>query len=660
VRGIETLLGLIFKSIQGSEEWIYGLLEGNIQQMSFCPASGPQAANISVDLLLETWHKSSVARKMGSLLATEGEFDEDGTDSSQYFDTKVVEGLTLLVSRKDGTGALMTPMDTNETQPDLPPFDHSPLAISASSPLQPSGGLKLDTTISRQPEPASQPLNSMPSAVPDLPKNWSYLLDLYFETTHCWFPISQKHELLRCAYTLSSSPSPATVDSPTSGELAFLHAVLAYAAHQSGTLSDAPREKSIDTSEVKSPGDLTQTFLFANPANYDIGHVRALLIMCLFEMDQKHWTAAWKSIGRAMYTSVSIGILPRSSSATNSQAPDGTKRTILGCATLETIIAARLNTAPYLAASDILHQGGLFTDGNEEWEPWQVKILVEAGDERDQQSSNAHVPGHVISTFNQLLRTMALLNELACQPKSPGTERSLQELLHSCRENLNTLGGLKTAVDLTPQAISLWITSTTVFEIAAAAALNSPNINLQRPDGYWENTARVARLIEKRVQSIGRCCISPVIEACMGLLQQSFDRRQLQYVGNGVAGDPSLARQAITNALAALQDPLRGEPQLGMGGDSQLISTNVSEHALLTIQPALGKNGATSNYELPRTPSTFLSNRIDPSVSQNPSSSNVTVRTPGGLSFPLDPSLTANIEDDGLFDSLATLDSTDW
>jgi hypothetical protein len=251
---------------------------------------------------------------------------------------------------------------------------------------------------------------------------------------------------------------------------------------------------------------------------------------------------------------------------------------------------------------------------------------------------------------------MAILNKLVCQPKGSGTQRSLQELMDPCRESLNTLGDLTAVVDLTPQGINLWITSITVLEIAAASTVDFPSISLQRPEGHWQKITKLASLIEERHRSIGRCCISPVAWACMGLLQKSLDQRQLQNVESRTAGELDLARQAIANALAALQDPLRGEPQL----DSQLISTNGSERAQLTIQPALGRAGAASNFKLPPTPSTLLSNRIEPLVSQNPSSTNFTAPSPGGLSFPLDPSLTANIEDDGLFDSLATLDTTDW
>ncbi|VTT73624.1 unnamed protein product [Fusarium fujikuroi] len=414
VRGIETLLGLIFKSIQGSEEWICALLEGVVQQSSFCPASGLNETNISVDLLLETWHKSSVSKKMASLLSTESEFDEEGADSSQIFDTKVVEGLTLLVSTKDTSGAPMTPMDTNTTQPDIPTFDYSPIPIPVSSSPQCLEKTALHTAINRQPEPESRPSNSMSSAaVPDLPKDWSYLLDLYFETTHCWFPISQKHELLRAAYTLSNGAPTTSTSSLSSGELAFLHAVLAYASHQSTTLSSNSCRKPGDIHSLHSPRSLLETSLFANPTIFDLGHVRALLIICLFEMDQNRWPSAWTAIGRAIYTAISLGIFSQGT-AVDPPSRDGIKRTTMGCTQLETIVAARLDTLPYLTSSNIFLQDGLLADGNEEWEPWNLKILVEPEYQQDQQNTNSHVPGHVINpTLGSNIEDDGLFDSLA-------------------------------------------------------------------------------------------------------------------------------------------------------------------------------------------------------------------------------------------------------
>ncbi|KAF5646345.1 quinic acid utilization activator [Fusarium sp. NRRL 25303] len=650
VRGIETLLGLIFKSIQGSEEWICGLLEGVVQQSSFCPASGLHGTNISIDLLLETWHKSSVSKKMGSLLSTESEFDEEVGDSSQIFDTKVVEGLTLLVSTKDTSGAPMTPMDTNTTQPDIPTFDCSPIPIPVSSFPQCLEKTALHTTINRQPEPESRPLNSMSSAaVTDLPKDWSYLLDLYFETTHCWFPISQKHELLRAAYTLSNGAPTTSTSSLSSGELAFLHAVLAYASHQSTTLSSNSCRKPGDIHSLHSPQNLLETNLFANPTIFDLGHVRALLIICLFEMDQNRWPSAWTTIGRAIYTAISLGLFSQGA-AVDPSSRDGVKRTTMGCTQLETMVAARLDTLPYLTSSNIFLQDGLLADGNEEWEPLNLKILVEPESQRDQQNTNSHVPGHVISTFNRSLQVVLSLNDLIHHKKNLAPAGSFSKLIGLCKENFSTMDSLKSAT-LSPQALGLCIASVTIFELAATEASVSNRPILERPSGYWENVSFLASLTEKRVRMIGRCAISPIVKACMELVVRSFRQQEAHYTPSSI--DFHSAKEAVARCLHILQESLGGMPQDDVLNDASLVSAGNDSHSLLPIH---GKKPVRSHLELPPTPSTLLSRTVDISVPDNATHS----QPPSGMPFPVDPTLGSKIEDDGLFDSLATLDSTDW
>jgi hypothetical protein len=650
VRGIETLLGLIFKSINGSEEWICGILEGVIQQSSFCPASGLHDTNISVDLLLETWHKSSVSKKMGSLLSTESEFEEEGADSSQIFDTKVVEGLTLMVSTKNGTGAPMTPMDTIAAQPDLPTFDYSPLPIPNDSSPRPSGGAPSHTTVSRLPDPTSQPLDSIPSAIPDLPKNWSYLLDLYFETTHCWLPISQKHELLRAAYTLSNEPTATSASSLSTGEMAFLQAVLAYASHQSTTLSNTPNGKSDVTNSLGSPQNLLETSLFANPTAFDLGHVRALLVICLFEMDQKHWSLAWTTVGRAIYTAISLGLFAQGTTIDPSSR-DGLKRTMMGCTILETMVAARLDTLPYLTSSNFLLQNGLLADGNEEWEPCNLKIIIEPGSEQDQQNTNSHVPGHVISTFNRSLQLILSLNDLIHHKKNLDPAGSFGKLIGLCKENFSAMGSLK-APSLSPQALGLWIASTTIFEMAATIS-NRPIV--ERPSGYWENVAWLAGIAEKRAQSIGRCAISPVISACMELVASSLHHQEAYSAGRNSGNDLYCAKEAVAKCLDTLQESLR-RSQPDVSSNLEAISARSNSHSLLPMHLAVGKEPVPSRFELPPTPSTLLSSKVETSVPGNAMHS----QPPGGMPFPIDPALGSNIDDDGLFDSLATLDSTDW
>ncbi|KAF5989903.1 hypothetical protein FBULB1_472 [Fusarium bulbicola] len=591
---------------------------------------------------------------MGSLLSSESEFDEEDIESSQVFDTKVVEGLTLLVSTKNGTGAPMTPMDTSTAQPDLSTFDYSSLSIPVSSPPHHIERTTLHTNTSPQAEPASQPPKSTPSPIPDLPKNWSYLLDLYFETTHCWFPISQKHELLRAAYTLSNEPSTTSISSLSAGELAFLHAVLTYTSYQSTTLLSNSSRKPDDIHSLKSPQNLLETSLFANPTAFDIGHVRALLIICLFEMDQKRWPLAWTTIGRAIYTAISLGLLSQGTTSDPSS-QDGVKRTIKGCAILETMVVARLDTLPYLTSSNVLLQGGLLADGNEEWEPWNLKILVEPQYQQDHENTNSHVPGHVISTFNRSLQAILSLNGLIHHKKNLPVAQNFGELISLCKENLSAMGNLK-STSLSPQALGLWIASITVFELAVAESLISNRPILERPSGYWGNVSYLASLTEKRVRSIGRCAISHVVRACMELVTRSLRHQEGHYTASNIGDDLNCAKEAVAKCLDTLQESLGETSQDDASNVSQLISAGNINHSLLPMHLEVGKEPVPSQFDLPPTPSTLRSNKVGNSVPHNETNA----QPAGGISFPIDPDLVSNIEDDGLFDSLATLDSTDW
>ncbi|KAJ4253912.1 hypothetical protein NW762_010310 [Fusarium torreyae] len=672
VRAIEVLLGLIFTTIEGSESWICGLLEGNVRQVSFRTVSEGQDSDISAEFLLEAWRKGSVAKEVGKLLAPDGvEEDDEGADSTRYFDTKVAEALALsLTSRSVNTGAPPTPMNTDTTPQDAGLFDLSATPIATNPPISVVGEEETSPHVSNDqpPQPAlSIDQGDSSSSVPKLPSHWPYLLDLYFETTHSWLPISQKHDLLRAAYTLGNGNAAMTAT--TSGESAFLHVVLAYASHQSESLLNSSKPPFDTAYNTQSWRTLTQTTLFTDPATYDLGHIRALLVLSLFEMDRKFWPAAWVFIGRAIYTAISIGLLPRNPETANVSCDDGVRRTLLGCAALETIIAARLNTTPYLQSSDIILKGQLTIDGVEEWEPWQPKILISKQSTPSHQTSNPYIPGHVISTFNRLLKVIAPLNDLIHQRKHFAPEKSFDEILRGCQHNLSTLNDLTTATSMPPQTLCLWLASAATFENVAAEYLTSMGTSLERPDGYWARFTWLASLPEKRVQLIGRVSISPIVEACLILLQESLGRQEVQYVGTAVENDLNLLRQSISRSLMALQDPSEKDIRLpGLISDPHLQSADEqvgqTQH---TIQLGSKNDSIPPMAVVPSKipPSTsILDTRLDGNhgmESSLPQASTNTITQPSS-NIPLEP-ITASLEDlddDGLFDSLATLDSTDW
>ncbi|RFN50435.1 quinic acid utilization activator [Fusarium flagelliforme] len=671
VRAIEALLGLIVTTIEGSEAWVCSLLQGKAEQISLRPASLQiQESDVSIDFLLEAWRKCALAKEAGKLLDPERiEVDEDGPDSTQYFDTKVTEALALsLTSRTGDTDALLTPMNTDTTPQEMTLFDSPPTPVVSSHAPDQYGEASPQFPVAPYLEyPMANSNGFLLSPVPQLPKDWSYFMDVYFETTHTWLPISQKHELLRIAYTVANGGA-SSMNSPSSGELSFLHAVMIYASHQASSIAHSSKALLDHKYKAESPQALTQSSLFADPASYDLGHVRAFLVLALFEMDQKHWTAAWTAIGRAVYTAISIGLIPRTSSETHLVRNDDVKRTILGCATLETMIAARLGTSTCLLSTDISLKGLLTIDGMEEWEPWQPKVLLNTNTPPNQQTSNPHVPGHMISTFNRLLQVIAQLNDLIHQRKRPNSEDTLHGIMVTCQQNL--LDDVPAALDLPPQSLCLRIVSVATLEMAATDRLLLLGPDSWRPEGYWQSIISLVGLIDTRAKELGRCSVSPVVQSCLELLQNSITRQQSQYIGTSVYDDMSLAGRTIATSLASLEVISGDGPRLATIPGSQLNATDPSTDFMSTVQPEQGNGHIPPQTEIAsqvQTKSSALGTLLEAagtSIAPHNSSTDAILCSPRqdtGIALQhKGASLELDLEDDGLFDSLATLDSADW
>nr|CEG05574.1 unnamed protein product [Fusarium clavum] len=186
-------------------------------------------------------------------------------------------------------------MNTDTTPQEMTCFDSPPTpVVSSHAP---------DQHIETSPQSPAAPYLEYPMAnsngfplspVPQLPKHWSYLMDVYFETTHTWLPISQKHELLRIAYTVANGGA-SSMNSPSSGELSFLHAVMIYASHQASSIAHSSKVLLDHTYKAVSPQALTQSSLFEDPASYDLGHARQKHVWFKTTMlserssDAQHW-----------------------------------------------------------------------------------------------------------------------------------------------------------------------------------------------------------------------------------------------------------------------------------------------------------------------------------------------------------------------------------
>lgn len=368
VRALEILLGLVFGSVNGTESWVAGILDGQRTSASFCLAQ--QQPEHSVETIIEVWRKSSVLHRVETLLTEH----EDDTESN-IFDCCV----TLALSRKLDVVVPPSPIATDTTDITSPT---SSVKQSQSQLLSSSASL-----LSSSSPPRRRPL----------PSNWSTLLDIYFSTTHSWLPISQKQDLLRPAYVFANSVTDS--DSVSDGDLAFLMAALTYASCQA--------EPAEPASKVDSLLSYTLSFFPAESERYDIGHARALLVLALLRIYRGQQSAAWFAVGRATYV-ISASLYP-SLFHEPSTFSESTRRTILCCVALDTLVASWVRARPYFHYADIAAIGLLTTNDIEEWEPWRP-----ASDG----FAMTQAPGRVLSTFNSFIELIGVLNSHLRRDKS--------------------------------------------------------------------------------------------------------------------------------------------------------------------------------------------------------------------------------------------------
>lgn len=223
------------------------------------------------------------------------------------------------------------------------------------------------------------------------------LFEIFFTYTHCWLPIIGKDESFALYYrTLELSES-----SIESGEHAALWAIFAYAeARQTGKSPGC--QQSV---RGKAFYERARRLVPSEDANFKIGHVQALIILALLNLELGQLSTTWLLVGQAVNVAIDIG-LGKSSTLDQLETPSGgsekRKSVFFGCFCLDTLIAARLGRCPRLIKEDAMIVGPLNENGLAEWGHWKAENV------RVQQKPG---PSRSISTFNQLIRLLYVLND---------------------------------------------------------------------------------------------------------------------------------------------------------------------------------------------------------------------------------------------------------
>ncbi|KAH8426032.1 putative C6 transcription factor QutA [Aspergillus melleus] len=452
IRTLELLWGLVFCKIQGSEEVVRALLRAaNIP--SHLATMGKEAEGS--DTLLSSWKNSIVLKEIERLLVSleqpedeqdkgsrppgdnDSPADAEGSSvlSADALEWQIPEGLAI-ERESSGLSPIKTPSAVSAMRTHVTRITRDSTTQTSSPSVEDIPNISFGRTL-----PHSLDYRSgrelLSHHTPQLPSNAWPLLDIYFSYTQCWFPILEKHDILRTAFRHSENDIPVSPSAAGSGDHAALWSVLTLASIQEASIS-ATRQLPQATSDRPDPNlfyATAKSFIPGENGVHEIGHAQALLILSLAKLGQQDWTAAWILVGQAVRISQCLGLdrvpVP-GKDVGDSRAAARSKHVFLGCFVLETLVATQTGQVPSLRKSDLTKVGPINEDGLEEWHPWEDQTGLRPVE--TSRGSFHRGPLHALSTFNRLISLMCILNDTCCIQQSPtsvishleSSERQLQ------------------------------------------------------------------------------------------------------------------------------------------------------------------------------------------------------------------------------------------
>lgn len=290
---------------------------------------------------------------------------------------------------------------------------------------KPTGGI---------PEPSQQSATSG-KGVP-LPSDHWRLIETYFTNTHSWIPICEKHDVLKLSYTYPAEGIASPFDVSGSGSYAELWSILAVALLYGPDGSGTSTQPAMSSKHLYAT---TRSFIPNEFGHFDLGHVRALLNLAVFNMAGS-LTTAWLLVGCAA----------RIAQALEPQSNGGETRrmhTFRGCVMLESLLAVHFGRRPCFEVDDLRRFAKVDENGLEEWQPW----VCDASSSSLQQP---RMPLLALSSFNALTDIAAIL----ANAKHASADKRLQQF-NRWKEFLpSKLGYITseiTATPLSPPAVLL-------------------------------------------------------------------------------------------------------------------------------------------------------------------------------------------------------------
>lgn len=667
---------MLFNKVQGLDLWVTSLFDGqNIIPEIHLNEDELELYNISVEALTERWRGSSLMKKIEEALSAETNEDDEGNESVKVFDRKALQ-LSVLATETLRTRAAFDRESFNAFS-SMPPgplmSSVLPTDIHANQPRfsMPTDG-SVDPSIDAIPEPVYMETDAVVDCAMDmqedtpLPEHWRSDLDYYFATSHCWLPISQKHDLLRTGYILSSlSTSQKTSVLVTHGDRAFLKAVLAFAAYhaESRPVERASGADNLGSVHATAVCGAIATMIPNKIEAVEIGHVRALLVMTLVNMYSGNPKQAWISIGSAT-RALTITVKPFLRQEKHPRDLDeGARRTVLCCMALDSLVAAWVGLPPYFDDADISSIGHLPTEGLEEWEPW-IPSTASEGTMRV-----AAFPGQILSIFNQFMDHIGLLNKMLRVSKGELTK--MHALLTP--PNLADWAGRLASPPYdefsgSPQYFNSYLLAASLKEVVVSDAnFGNANINTRNTHGrLWP----IIEISDNFARSTGLPFVSAASSISIFIMRLALDEKS--YPQCGFEAEFGCLRSCLHELDGSNND--RNVEQHHLQQRTASKTASLRERSLMTEAERLLRNldgietetetGTRSNgYEFDQLMDSRVSSgtnaiTIAENVTRNAVGSSIDLQT---MEQTVEPSAIGTLlSDDNLFQSLAELDPDDW
>lgn len=260
----------------------------------------------------------------------------------------------------------------------------------------------------------SRILTPLVQANPGVPRrsmpldSWK-LFETYFDYTASWLPICEKHDVLKLSYSYPTEGLELSPFSPNSGSHAELWSVLALASLQgtSGENVASQSQEMYTTARSLVPGE---------QGLFDLGHVKALLNLAVFNITQSLHTSA------RVLVALACCIMDSFDENTLASRPRF-KHVYHGCFILETILSMQLDRQVFSREASMDKVGPVDEDNLDEWQPWTRSNYHSSG----QQS---RIPLLALSSFNALSGIVEILAD-----KTKSSQNGLK-LLESWKSKL--------------------------------------------------------------------------------------------------------------------------------------------------------------------------------------------------------------------------------